>query len=198
MRMDRGNETGKMATLHAYLMSKVENMADPSDAIIYGPSTTNKIERWWRDLHERLEIFFKIQLEGLLRGKKYDPQNQLHRQLLAYVFIPVVQRECDVFVSMWNAHRIRKQKNILLPTGIPNHIFEFPQNYGGEAKGFPLTIDQLEDAASAGDILSDDTEFLTAELKQKCEMLQPHPEKIPCAELSANFISLRSTIENSL
>ena len=100
MRMDRGNETGKMATLHAYLMSKVGNMANPTDAIIYGPSTTNKIERWWRDLHERLEMYFKIQLEGLLRGKEYDPQNQLHRQLLAYVFIPVVQRECDVFVSM--------------------------------------------------------------------------------------------------
>ena len=44
--------------------------------------------------------FFKIQLEGLLRGKEYDPENQSHRQFLAYVFIPVVQRGCDVLVNI--------------------------------------------------------------------------------------------------
>ena len=74
-------------------------MDDRTDSIIYGPSTSNKIERWWRELHERLEKFFKEQLVALLRGREYDPYVALHRQLLAYVFIPIVRRECDIFVK---------------------------------------------------------------------------------------------------
>ena len=58
LRIDMGTETGKMATINAYLLNQLKVMDDPTDPIIYGPSTSNKIERWWRDLHERLEKFF--------------------------------------------------------------------------------------------------------------------------------------------
>lgn len=94
LRVDRGTETGKMASIHVYLLNKHEVMNDPTDAIIYGPSTSNEIERWWRELHECLEKFFKEQLTMLLRRREYDPHSALDRQLLAYVFIPVVQLEC--------------------------------------------------------------------------------------------------------
>ena len=43
----------------------------------------------------------------LLRGREYDPHSALDRQLLAYVFIPVVQRECDISVRYWSSHGIR-------------------------------------------------------------------------------------------
>ena len=46
LRIDKGSETGKMTTLHAYLTSKLSVMEDPTDSVIYGPSNTNKIERW--------------------------------------------------------------------------------------------------------------------------------------------------------
>ena len=55
IRMDKGTETGKMAAIHSYIMSKQDFFENPVDSVVYGPSTTNKIERWWRDLHERLE-----------------------------------------------------------------------------------------------------------------------------------------------
>ena len=61
LRMARGTETGKLATIHVYLLNQHGLMDDPTDSIIYGPSTSNKIERWCRDLHERLEAFFKEQ-----------------------------------------------------------------------------------------------------------------------------------------
>ena len=64
-------------------------MDDPVEVVIYGPLTSNKVERWWRDLHERLENFFKVQLTQLLRDRQYDPHNILDRQLLAYVYIPI-------------------------------------------------------------------------------------------------------------
>ena len=91
LRVDRGTETGKMAMIHVFLLNQHGIMDDPTDSIIHVPSTSNKIERWWRELHERLEKFFKEQLVALLR-REYDPHVALHRQLLAYVFIPIVQR----------------------------------------------------------------------------------------------------------
>ena len=52
------------------------------------------------------------------------------RKKLAYVFIPMLQKECDLFASRWNGHRIRNQAHIQLPTGRPDHIFEFPEEHG--------------------------------------------------------------------
>ena len=45
--------------------------------------------------------------------------------------VPVVQRELNIFKdTVWNSHRIRKQRHTLLPDGIPNHIYNFPEIYG--------------------------------------------------------------------
>lgn len=58
------------------------------------------------------------------------------RLLLAYVMIPIMQKEIDTFVDVvWNAHRIREQKNTYLPDGVPNHIYSFPEKYGLEECG---------------------------------------------------------------
>ena len=92
----------------------------------------------WRDLHERLEKYFKFQLKDLLYEQQCDPHNDLHRQMLANVYVPVLQRECDIFLNNWNNHRIRIQKDLELPSGVPNHLFSFPERYGAEKMGIPL------------------------------------------------------------
>ena len=77
----------------------------PEDTVEYGPSTSNRIERWWMELHERLEKFFEFQLQQLLHQGFYDPEDEEDRNMLAYVYIPVVQREIDLFVELWNNSR---------------------------------------------------------------------------------------------
>ena len=99
VRIDKDTETGKMATIQIYLMSQFGVMDDPLHSVIYGPSTTNKIERWWRDLHERLERYFKEELKELLRGREYDPHDLTDRQLMAYDYLPIDQRECEIFIN---------------------------------------------------------------------------------------------------
>eukprot|EP00794_Sanderia_malayensis_P001876 gene1876-2120_t len=47
LRIDKGTETGDMATIHAFLMSEL-GIEDPVASVVYGPSTSNQIERWWR------------------------------------------------------------------------------------------------------------------------------------------------------
>ena len=50
--------------------------------------------------------------------------------------IPLIQKDLDVFrESVWNTHRIRAQKDTILPDGIPNHIYSFPEQYGLEECG---------------------------------------------------------------
>ncbi|KAK3744750.1 hypothetical protein QZH41_003386 [Actinostola sp. cb2023] len=46
------------------------------------------------------------------------------------------QKELDVFrETVWNTHRIRAQKDTVLPDGIPDHIYNFPEQYGLEECG---------------------------------------------------------------
>ena len=78
-RLDKGTETGLMATIHCYLRDKVGDVDDATDTVLYGPSTQNKIERWWRELLERMERYFKEQLNGLLEDGDYDPTNENDR-----------------------------------------------------------------------------------------------------------------------
>ena len=80
LRVDRGTETGKMTTIQAYLADKLEIFEDPMNSVVFGPSTSNKVERWWRDLHERLEKYFKSQLQTLLNSREYDPHNREQRE----------------------------------------------------------------------------------------------------------------------
>ena len=58
------------------------------------------------------------------------------RSLLAYLFVPLLQKELDVFRdTVWNTHRIRHQKDTYLPDGVPNHVYKFPEEYGLEECG---------------------------------------------------------------
>ena len=54
LRQDKGTETVDLATMLSYLVSKYSHDDDETNCVIYGPSTENKIERWWKELLERL------------------------------------------------------------------------------------------------------------------------------------------------
>lgn len=56
--------------------------------------------------------------------------------LLAFVMIPLLQKELDTFKdTIWNTHRIRQQKDTALPHGVPDHIYNFPGEYDLEESG---------------------------------------------------------------
>lgn len=66
IRVDRGTETGIMATIPSYLRALFGDIEDGTECVLYGPSTQNKIERWWKELLERMERFSKSQLSTLV------------------------------------------------------------------------------------------------------------------------------------
>ena len=196
LRIDRGTETGKMSTIQVFMADRLNLFEDPIRSVIHGPSTSNKIERWWRDLHERLEKYFKTQLTTLLTRQEYDPHNAEHRQLLAYVYIPILQRECDIFVCQWNAHRIRSQ-DLELPTGIPDHMFEFPEKYGGNCEGTLIPENLLDDVARVSGVLSADinnADFLEERLKERCQRVLPNPANIDSKDAIEAYRHLKNEL----
>ena len=68
-----------MTAIHCYLRDKTGDLDDATDSVLYGPSTQNKIERWWRDLLERMERFFKDQLKLLVESGDYESSSQTDR-----------------------------------------------------------------------------------------------------------------------
>ncbi len=43
IRIDKGTETGTMGTIHAFLHQAHTDIKDPTDTVIYGPSTANQV-----------------------------------------------------------------------------------------------------------------------------------------------------------
>ena len=67
------------------------------------------------------------------------------RQIMAYIMIPIVQREVDTFVEVvWNSHRIREQKDTFLPDGVPDHIYRCPEKYDLQACGMLAKYRKLQ------------------------------------------------------
>ena len=44
--------------------------------------------------------------------------------------MPLIRKELTEFVEEHNSHRIRKQRDRLTPQGIPEDLYQFPENYG--------------------------------------------------------------------
>lgn len=115
------------------------------------------------------------------------------RKMLAYVYIPVIQKELDVFgVSVWNAHRIRKQKEKELPVGVPEHIHTCPERHGGEKCGFPVTEEQLREVAELANILDGTDDFLPEDFRQECQRHLPNNEDIEPDQAPNAFLYLKS------
>ena len=87
IRIDKRTETGTMATMHCFLHDQHRDLEDSVDSVLYGPSTQNKIERWWRELHHRMEKFFKEQLAALAENGDYDSSNITDRYNLKKLVI---------------------------------------------------------------------------------------------------------------
>ena len=144
---------------------------------------------------KRVEKFFKEQLTTLLRGREYDPHRALDRQLLAYVFIPVVQRDCDIFVRYWNSHRILGQDKLEIPAGVPDHMFSFPEQYGGTNLKIPLGKDELIEVAELSGVMDGDVfDFIEARVRIECQQLISNPERIESKDAVEAFRFLKRNI----
>ena len=59
-----------MATMHSFLRDQQGGLEDATKSVLYGPSTQNKIERWWKEWLERMEKFHSSKSHNCLPSLK--------------------------------------------------------------------------------------------------------------------------------
>ena len=111
--------------------------------------------------------------------------------MLAFVYIPVIQKELDVFrETVWNHQRGRKQVNKNLPTGIPEFIHENPEEFDSEDFKVVLNDDQLLIVADETSVL-DLPHYIDDNLKASFETILNDVENIKPENASLEFIRLK-------
>jgi hypothetical protein len=105
-----------------------------------------------------------------------------------------VQRECEVFVEYWNSHRIHNQENLEIPTGVPNHIFNFPEKYSGKNMGIHLAHDQLQDVAELSGVMNANLFDFIDDITQQCSQYLPNVDTVTCVNAIEAYRFLKSKI----
>lgn len=121
------------------------------------------------------------------------------RNLLAYIYIPVLQKELEFFqTSVWNNHRTRQQKEEELPCGIPEHIYNFLERYGGQKYGFHITEEQLEEVADLSDVLEGTDYYLKPAFRRECERHLPSADSVEPAVAADVYRFLKTMFDPNL
>ena len=90
----------------------IEKRGEGRGSVLCGSSTQNqRIERLWRDLFRCVcstfyYTFVAMEEEGIL-----DRDNDLHKFILHFVFLPRINVAIDSFVNAWNRHPMRTEHN---------------------------------------------------------------------------------------
>ncbi|KAG2131597.1 uncharacterized protein EDB93DRAFT_1255445 [Suillus bovinus] len=70
----------------------------------------------------------------------YDSNNILQMMVFRWVFIPWLQRELDAYQDRANNTRKRRDRNKILPHGVPNLVYNSPEDFG--ALNFKITVER--------------------------------------------------------
>ncbi|KAJ7077312.1 hypothetical protein B0H15DRAFT_1003903 [Mycena belliarum] len=84
----------------------------------------------WSQLRHRWTPGFEDILDIGVNNGWYDPSNLLQALVFRWVFIPWLQSELDAYRNRVNNTAKRADKNKILPHGVPNHMYEAPEDFG--------------------------------------------------------------------
>lgn len=119
--------------------------------------------------------------------------------MLAYVYIPLLPTELDCFKdTVWNNHRGRKQRNKHLPDGVPEHIYQFPDQYGGIKSGTHVSDEDLAEVAEVSSILEDTNDYLHPRFRAECERIFPEGKEVLPNEALLAFLFLEQNFEDTV
>ncbi|KAF9440781.1 hypothetical protein P691DRAFT_686489, partial [Macrolepiota fuliginosa MF-IS2] len=93
----------------------------------------------WSQMQARFAPNYEDLLEEGVRKEWYDVNNDLDKLLFRWLFIPWLQRKINYYISLVNNKRKRKDKNKILPHGVPEDIFWELEQY--RACDFKVAVD---------------------------------------------------------
>ncbi|KAF7312964.1 hypothetical protein MKEN_00981000 [Mycena kentingensis (nom. inval.)] len=107
-----------------------------------------KPEIVWSQFRRRFVPGFQDILDFGVNNDWYSTSNLLETLVFRFVFIPWLQREVDAYVERVNNMAKRRDKNKILPHGVPCDIFRNAEDYGAldfKVQADPARVQQIRD-----------------------------------------------------
>ncbi|KAH3747056.1 hypothetical protein DPMN_181477 [Dreissena polymorpha] len=151
VRGDAGTENVWVRAMQiAFRFNDRENMSG-MNSYMTGRSTGNqRIERFWVNLRVSFTVFWRNYFKDMVDSGLLRIDDPVHLECLGFCFIPLIQRDLNPFTHLWNIHRIRQQRHVEAPNGIPIVMYYQPEAYGTRDFSFRLpceleTIDRIQE-----------------------------------------------------
>ena len=115
------------------------------------------------------------------------------------MYIPLLQKELDTFKNtVWYNHRGQKQRNKQLPDGILEHIYGFPEHYGGTKCGTHVSEVDLQEVAEVSRIREDNSDYLEPQFRAECHRVFPQVNEVLPSEALLAFRFLTENMNTTM
>ncbi|KAG1875957.1 hypothetical protein C8R48DRAFT_591755 [Suillus tomentosus] len=138
---DPGTENYGIANAHTMLRQMYDPALQGTLQHCWMQTKKNvKPEITWSQLRRRFTPGFETLLDEGVESGWYDSDNTLQVMIFRWVFIPWLQCELDRYQDRVNNTLKRPDRNKVLPHGVPNLIYESPEDFG--ALDFKVMVTQ--------------------------------------------------------
>lgn len=139
VRADAGTENSHIHKIQVAFRSNHNDSMKGNKSFSYGRSTANqRIEMLWSCLMHNFTQFWRNFFRDLIDRNVFNNADHLHIECMRFCFYDIIQNHLDTFCQYWNNHRIRSQRQAVVPSGIPNVLFYQPMRYGTRDFSLPL------------------------------------------------------------
>ncbi|KAF9050618.1 hypothetical protein BJ165DRAFT_1319058, partial [Panaeolus papilionaceus] len=109
------------------------------------------IERLWVELGRRLCRAWRVFFIRLGHLHHLDKENPVHRWLLDYLFLDMINEDCRIFVEEWNAHPMRNRHN-KCPNVKMLRFYQYPKESAGSGDEADSNEGDMEDSEPTSDL----------------------------------------------
>ncbi|KAG7090297.1 hypothetical protein E1B28_011894 [Marasmius oreades] len=133
MTYDLGHETKEMRRQQHTIREQCSSL-DPNEVpVVWETKSTHNIviESTWKWLRQYIGKGIREIIEEGKTNGLFCQSNPNHVDLFHWLFPKLIQSSLDDFVAYWNSHKVRRQTNSPLPSGVtPRHVMECPEEFG--------------------------------------------------------------------
>jgi len=170
MRCDRGTENSIIGTLQQFFRWHGDDEFKASGSFVEGKSSANqRIEAWWSKLREGgggwwVNLFKDLRDSGEFRD------DYLTKECLKFYFLPILRKELQLVVELWNTHNTQRQTRYEVEGGKPDIIFFQPKMYGTQSY---LGNADIEDVKACKEMYAENCVDYNDDVEELVRLIKP-------------------------